>query len=77
MDAIHVKCKRDGEKRWSFLTSGAGTTYLRIHAARFESMVKAKALIDANKDDNPDFAWRIVDGNGKLLYGDIRGKAAQ
>jgi hypothetical protein len=57
---VYIKLRSGNEKRWSFLTSSGGTTYLRIHAARFASAEKAQALIDANKDDNPGFEWRVT-----------------
>lgn len=55
-----IKFRSGTEKRWSFLTSGGGSSYLRIHAARFGSAEKAQAVIDANKDDNPEFSWRVT-----------------
>lgn len=55
-----IKCRETGGKSWSFLSSGGGLNRLKIHAARFDSKDKAQAVIDANKDDNPDWEWKVV-----------------
>lgn len=57
----YVQCREVGKKAWRFLTPGAGLNRLKIHASRFETAEKAQALIDANKDDNPEWEWRVRD----------------
>lgn len=60
-----IKCREVGKKAWAFLTPRGGLSRLRIHAARFDTVEKARALIDANKDDNPEWQFRVVDFTGK------------
>jgi hypothetical protein len=55
----YVQCRKVGAKAWRYLTSRDSLNRLRIHAARFESVAKAQALIDANRDDNPEWEWRV------------------
>lgn len=55
-----IKCREVGKKGWSFLSSGGHLNRLKIHASRFETAAKAQALIDANKDDNPGWEWKVV-----------------
>jgi hypothetical protein len=56
---VYIKCRREDEKRFSFLTSKGGTTYLKIHAAQFERE-DAVLFIAELAADNPDFEFRIV-----------------
>lgn len=55
-----IKVKANDEKRWSFLTSGGGTTYLRIHASQIEEKAKADKFAKEIAEDNPDFAVKVV-----------------
>lgn len=55
-----IKLRLKGKKRWAFLSS-RGTNLLRIHAVQFATADKAQALIDENRDDNPEWEWRVVD----------------
>lgn len=61
MTPSFIKLRVVGAKRWLFLTSAGGCTSLRVHASRFPSAEKAQALIDANKADNPEWEWKVVD----------------
>ena len=55
----YVKCREVGQKTWAFLARD-GVNRLRVHAVRFENAEKAQALIDANKDDNPEWEFKVV-----------------
>jgi hypothetical protein len=55
-----VKCREKGRKTWAFLTPGAGLNRLRVHAARFDTLAKAQALIDENAADNPEWDFKAV-----------------
>ena len=55
---VYIKVKASDEKKWSFLTSNGGTTYLKIHAATWEKS-DAEKMIQENAPDNPDFSWKI------------------
>jgi hypothetical protein len=55
-----IKVRMVGKKKWSFLTR-RGTNPLRIHAAQFATPEKAQTLIDDNREENPEWEWRIVD----------------
>lgn len=59
MTVWYVKCRELGKKRWAFLSSN-GTSYLTIHACRFETQEKAQALIDANAADNPKWEFKVT-----------------
>ena len=59
--AAYVQCRMVGRKQWRFLTPKDGLNRLRVHAARFETLAKAQALIDANAADNPEWEWRAVE----------------
>jgi len=59
-----IKVKHETEKRWSFLTSTGGTTYLRMHASMFADDGKASALVAEIKTDNPDFDAKVVTFRG-------------
>ncbi len=54
-----IKVRFRDQKRWDFL-SPHGTSRLRIHAAQFASAERAQALVDENKDDNPEWEWKVV-----------------
>jgi hypothetical protein len=56
----HVQCREVGKKTWRYLTSNGGLNRLRVHASRFDTAEKAQKLIDANKDDNPEWEWRVM-----------------
>jgi hypothetical protein len=58
--AAHIKCRLIGRKAWRFLTPGDGLNRLRIHAARFATHEAAQMLVEANRDDNPEWEWLIV-----------------
>ena len=64
MTGAYVKCRLIGRKAWRFLTPGDGLSRLRIHAARFATGEAAQALVDANRDDNPEWEWQIVMAGG-------------
>jgi hypothetical protein len=55
-----IKVKHEEDKRWSFLTSSGGTTYLRMHASQFQDDGKASKLVAEIIEDNPDFAAKVV-----------------
>ena len=55
----HVKVREIGKKAWHFLGSGGGVTRLRVHALQFTEE-RANALIAENKNDNPDWEWKVV-----------------
>ena len=54
----YVKVREVGKKAWHFL-SGGGVTRLRVHALMFTEE-RANALIAENKDDNPEWEWKVV-----------------
>ena len=56
----YVKCREVGRKQWGFLARD-GVNRLRVHALRFEDLAKAQALIDENKDDNPEWEFKAVE----------------
>lgn len=56
----HIKLREKGKRQWAFLTSRGGTNYLRIHAARFETVESAQKVIDENAADNPEWEWKVV-----------------
>ena len=55
----YVKVRLIGRKAWAFLARG-GTSRLRVHALRFDSLEKAQGLIDENAADNPEWEWKAV-----------------
>lgn len=55
-----IKLRLKGKMRWAFLSS-RGTSLLRIYAVQFATADKAQGLIDENRDDNPEWEWRVVD----------------
>lgn len=55
----YVKVREVGKARWVFLSKG-GVNRLRIHALRFETIEKARALIDENAADNPEWEFKAV-----------------
>jgi len=55
----YIKHKHESEKRWSFMSANGGTSYLRVHAARFTEE-NAKRLVAENAEDNQDFEFKIV-----------------
>lgn len=57
----YVKCREKGRKRFAFLTSNGGLNSLRVHAARFETLAKAQALIDENTAENPEWEFLAVE----------------
>ena len=57
--ATFIKIKWADEKRWSFLTSGGGTSYTRIHAAPVPED-KAAQLIAELEADNEGLAAKAV-----------------
>jgi hypothetical protein len=56
----YVKCREVGKAKFAFLTPKMGLNHLKVHAARFESLEKAQALIDANAADNPEWEFKAV-----------------
>lgn len=65
---VYIKFRSGTEKRWSFLTAGGGSNYLKIHAARIDTIEKAQTIIGDNAPDNPEFDWRIINHAGKVLF---------
>jgi hypothetical protein len=60
-----VKCREVGKKKWAFISRG-GINNLRIHALQFAGAEKAQAFIDVNKDDNPEWEFKVVEfGEGR------------
>lgn len=56
-----IKVREVGKKKWKFLTSGGGTTNLKIYAARWATKEPCENLIAANAGENPDWDFKIVD----------------
>jgi hypothetical protein len=56
----YIKLREKDKKRWAFLTSKGGLTYLTIHASRFETKEAAERLIAENAADNPEWEWKVV-----------------
>lgn len=54
-----IKVREKGRRGWTFLARG-GVSRLRVHALRFETAERARALIAENEGDNPGWDWRIV-----------------
>ncbi len=56
---VYIKVKSDDDKRFSFLTPRFGTTYLRVHAARFD-IPTAESIIRDIYENNTDFTAKMV-----------------
>jgi hypothetical protein len=56
-----VKVRSAGDKRWSFITPGGGTTHLRIHAATMseEGAVRQAEYIPAHNEGTEARAVRF------------------
>lgn len=58
MNVCRIKVREIGDKSWKFLSRG-GVNRLKIHALQF-TREDAEKLIAENKDDNPEWEWKIV-----------------
>lgn len=58
---VYIKLKLRTDKRYGFLTPSGGVNHLKVHAARFDSVEKAQAIINENVTDNPEWDWRVVE----------------
>ena len=54
-----VKARRIGDKRFSFLTPAGAMNRLRIHAAMFPDLKKAKQVAGELRELNPSHEFKV------------------